>query len=269
MNERADYVNIDPTTRERWSTFDEYQPVIAMLYLAAIDSNTPAIDGHTHEGRVDHFINELAQIGRAHNWDHTRTNAQGIQEEYDDLTGDKPSCYSGVKRRLFQSVVGHPLMTILSKDMIAQELKGFVHAHFKEVIHDSNREALNAAMEKIIEGDPLEKKDIDALKACDISQQKIGQFISALNQKYGDQFTADPSLVADIQKTLSLKEGVVEESENSHLGQLYGFANLGVLLEKPAQTATPSRIGMFSAKPKAEPPKPDRSPDHPGPPKGV
>jgi len=102
--------HVDRGAQGAWSTFEEYQPLIAMLYLGACDENTPPCDGYTLETRLEHFIDELAHIGRAHNWDNTRpgTNASGqlIHEEYDDLKGDKPSCYSGVKRRLFQSVLG-------------------------------------------------------------------------------------------------------------------------------------------------------------------
>ena len=104
----ASYVYVDKHSPDmRWSTFEEYQPLIVMFYLAAKDEGCPPIDDFTLETRLEHFIEELALIGRAHNWDDTRPiykdEGQTIaQEEYDNLQGDKPSCYSGVKRRLFQ-----------------------------------------------------------------------------------------------------------------------------------------------------------------------
>ena len=92
-------------------------------------------DGFSFESRLSLFVEELALIGRAHNWDETRivTDAAGqpildeddnpMREEYDDLEGDRPSCFSGVKRRLFQSVHGHPLFRILTQETIAKELQ--------------------------------------------------------------------------------------------------------------------------------------------------
>ena len=121
MSEDAAYVNSNDARTERWSTFEDYKPFITMLFLAAKDEAIEATDGYTIKTRVDHFIDELAHIGRAHNWDQTRTkrvNGKEIKEEYDDLKGDKPSCYSGVKRRLFQSVQGHPLLKLLTQDDI-------------------------------------------------------------------------------------------------------------------------------------------------------
>ena len=95
------------------------------------------------------LLQELALIGRAHNWDKTRPveddgnpilEAAGNPrtEEYDDLEGDRPSCYSGVKRRLFQSVHGHPLLRIFTKEIIAKELYDFVRQHLQNAISKNN-----------------------------------------------------------------------------------------------------------------------------------
>lgn len=109
-------------------------------WLVAVDAEVPPTDGYTLETRLDHFIDELAHIGRAHNWDNTRvkTDNEGtiildaddnpITEEYDNLEGDKPSCFFGVKRRLFQSVQGHPLLKMLTKDGIDEELRDLILA---------------------------------------------------------------------------------------------------------------------------------------------
>jgi hypothetical protein len=109
MSTAAQYVQGQGASR--YSSFGSYIHLISLLFLAATDSSVESIDGHTLESRFEHFVVELALLGRAHNWDSTRSRggARGGKEEYDDEQGDKPSCYSGVKRRLFQSVVGHPL----------------------------------------------------------------------------------------------------------------------------------------------------------------
>ena len=87
MHQQAAYVNVNPATHEMWSTFEEYQPVISLYYLAAIDEKSPPTDGYILETRLEGFIDELALIASTHNWEHTRpkTNDEGnsIEEEYE------------------------------------------------------------------------------------------------------------------------------------------------------------------------------------------
>ncbi|OGV25332.1 MAG: hypothetical protein A3F18_00005 [Legionellales bacterium RIFCSPHIGHO2_12_FULL_37_14] len=117
MHEHASYVYVDNNEHSlKYSTFEEYQPLIALLYCAARDENIEDSEDFTPETRFAHFIDELSHIGRAHNWDRSRER-DNKSEEYDDLEGDRPSCYSGVKRRLFQAVLGHPLLIILTKPL--------------------------------------------------------------------------------------------------------------------------------------------------------
>ena len=98
MNPNAAYVITNEDKTQSWSSFEEYQLLISMLYLAAKDDVTPATEGYTVETRLSHFIQELALIGRAHNWNDTRKRC-GKEEEYDNLEADRLSCTSGVKRR--------------------------------------------------------------------------------------------------------------------------------------------------------------------------
>ena len=188
MASDALYVNRD--SRGGWSTFEEYQPLIAMLFLAASDKDVLPCDGYTLETRVEHFIDELAHIGRAHNWDKSRhnVNASGevISEEYDDFEGDKPSCYSGVKRRLFQSVQGHPLFKILTLDDVKQELRDFMREHFKQCIETHPDRALQwkEAWNKAIETGEIR----EVLSEIDVSEEAEKSFIQKIYQKYPCQF---------------------------------------------------------------------------------
>ena len=160
MAANAAYVSGGEGTQS-WSTFEEYKPLITMLWLAAKDTSSDITvaptDGYTVETRIDRFIDEIAHLGRAHNWDDERykMDAQGnllvdennnpVMEEYDDAQGDKPSCYSGVKRRLFKSVLGHPLLKMLTKDDIKQELRDEVRDYFKQHITSQNLQAIHTA----------------------------------------------------------------------------------------------------------------------------
>ena len=123
MATNASYVYVDTDSQgnsSRYSTFEEYIPLITLLYLAASDKRFNDTKGVSTQDRVELFFKALALIGRAHNWDRFRTKDDGTQEQYDDMEGDKPSCYSGVKRRLFQSLHQHPLLTPITGDQLAR-----------------------------------------------------------------------------------------------------------------------------------------------------
>ena len=166
-----------------WSSFEAYEDLIAVLFLAAKDENISGIDGYTVEDRVTHFIGELALIGRAHNWDTPTWKKQ----EHDDLTGDKPSCYSGIKRRLFQSVQGHPLLKQLTFDLLQQEVREFVWSHFQAVITEDNSQSLSVIWQKSIDIDTLTQEEQALLSKTNISKEDQTLWLEKLNLKYGKQ----------------------------------------------------------------------------------
>lgn len=202
ISAEAEFVCIDPANpRLRWANFENYQYLIVLLWVAAQDENIPPVDGHTLESRLGHFIQELAAIGRAHNWDKTRE-FQGKEEEYDDGERDKPSCELGVKRRLFQSVIGHPLLKIITQNDIKHELRDFVRNHFQTCIQQGDARQLKAAFDKYI----ISTENLDALplKALDISESQQSEFIAALHNKYEAQFSDAPSFTNYIQQEFNL-----------------------------------------------------------------
>jgi len=241
MHQDAALVNVDPATHEMWSTFEEYQPVICLYYLAAIDSQCAPTDGYTIETRLEGFIDELALIARAHNWDKKRfkINKDGnpVMEEYDDLEGDRPSCYSGVPRRLFQSVRGHPLLNILTKSIIDAELRGLILSHLRKSVNPENRSAIHSAWDKIISLDKLTQDDIAVLTSLNISEEKQGQFIGYLRDKYQEQFTEDPSFLVQIKKKFFLKE-------NEFHVQNFGHCLMDFFEETGSQVPL-SEVGIF------------------------
>jgi hypothetical protein len=212
-----------------WSTFEDYQPLIALFYLGASDGNAVPCDGHTFDTRLEHFIDELAHIGRAHNWDRTRISGQGT-EEYDDLEGDKPSCYSGVKRRLFQSVLGHPLFKLLTLDDVKQELREFVREHFQQCIQTNPGEAIEwkKTWGRVCEADGDPEVD-GALSALNIPESKQAAFIKRLGDKYPAQFNEDLSFKTYIQDRFKLTEHI-----STHAAGFGGEADLMGLLETNA-----------------------------------
>ncbi|OEH48262.1 hypothetical protein lpari_00703 [Legionella parisiensis] len=243
MHEHASYVYVNPhNITEKWSTFEEYQSLISMLYLAVLDKTIPCLDHHTFESRLEHFIDELALIGRAHNWDKTRiiadVDANHVTEEFDDLEGDKPSCFSGVKRRLFQSVLGHPYFILLTADLIKQEICEFVRQHFKDSIHDTNRDAIKIAWEKGILLEERTNEDWEALKSINISHEQLDAFIRSLKNKYEEEQIC--SFIPYIQNKFALNND--KEYERAHLLK-FGYLQLAELLEAKSQQNDENQSG--------------------------
>ncbi len=184
LHKNASYVYIDKLG-QRWSTFEDYEPLIAMLYLAIIDKEMTHPDGNMEE-RFFRFVTELAQIGRAHNWDKIRVR-DGKKEEYDDLEGDRPSCYSGSKRRYFQSISGHPLFDLLTLEMIDAEIRQFAVIQFKPIFAKIDPIELKRGIEDFYDLEDITKYE-KLFKKFDIALEKQEQFKKYLAKKYGSQF---------------------------------------------------------------------------------
>jgi hypothetical protein len=244
MHPNASYVYYEAGLG-RWSTFEEYEPLISLFYLAAIDTKSLPIEGYTLETRLEGFIAELALIGRAHNWDRTRPGKQGM-EEYDDLERDRPSCFSGVKRRLFQSVRGHALFAILTLQLLQAEINEYVRKHVADELNklsDENRKSIKVILDTmIVEGDSPEPDELAQLTALNIPSESQAQFIQYLNAKYDSFFTADLGLQAWVKSSFSLKEG------ETHVVKFYPvLENLFVVPPAAKTTTRPQRqSNLFS-----------------------
>ncbi len=185
----AFYVNIyydeqGQQTNLRYSSYEKYIPLISLLYTVAFDDDETAIDGYTIKSRQDLFIKQLAYIGRAHNWDDSRPVIRDgdlqydsvgnvVTEEYDDNKGDKPSCFSGVKRRLFQAILGHRLFKIITKDIVVQALNEQIRAYFDKAITVENCVYVKEAYESMIELEGDLEEHQKTLKKLDIPLDKM------------------------------------------------------------------------------------------------
>ena len=231
ISDQAGFVCINEARNERWSTFEEYIPLITLLWVAAKDEIIGTIDGYSLKSRINHFIDELTQIGRAHNWDKSRDviypdGRKGV-EEYDDLEGDKPSCYSGVKRRLFQSLVGHPEFRLFSEDLLEQELHQMIRAHYESLITVDNVKEIKAAVDAvIIEGDCLTKEQQALLSGLDVSGDAIHQFIEDMQFKYESSIH-----IAKLKQWTSEKFNCMG-SVTCHLFKFYNEISVQLIVDK-------------------------------------
>jgi hypothetical protein len=207
MHADALFVHVsEDNPQEKWSTFDQYLPEIALFYLGATDAAQPDLDGVTLTTRFQLFVNEIALIARAHNWDKKRLKAGSTTEweEYDDLEADKPSCHLGVKNRLFQSVVGHPLFQVLTKEGVKQELVQFMRAHFMQRIQASadHGHAYQLAWNELCTNAVFNP----VLNELDVPEAGQQGFIQYLREKYVEQFNIYPEFVRYITHRFRLSE---------------------------------------------------------------
>lgn len=138
ISPEAIHAGFDEQRRVGWSIFKE-QELLRLLWIAATDHEAPPTDLYTVEDRIQALIQEIALIGRAHNWD--KTNAKG--EDYDDLEGDKPSCSLGVKRRLFQALKGHPFYA---------DIQGIIEAYLSHQLREQVARVLTTLTTHTLEG---------------------------------------------------------------------------------------------------------------------
>ena len=220
--------------RGQWASFEAYQDLICLFFLAACDERYAPGDS-----AIEHFVDELAHINRAHNWDNTRQNGDNT-EEYDDLIGDKPSCFSGMKRRLFQSVPGHPLLMTLTRDMINLELGDFIRGHCQAMLNGTQGEVFRKAWQGYVaEPNP---DDLATLKALDVSAEQHQAFLDALTLKYREQFSDEPQFVNQVNRSLALPP----ENE-AQVINCSGLARIATLFEIASNNTSSSLIkyGLF------------------------
>lgn len=257
MHKEASYVSMDENNpQNKWSAYVEYQPLIAMFWLAAQDKDFPLLEGHTLAGRIELFIKELSLIGRAHNWDKTRTRKDkpDEKEEYDDLQGDRPSCYSGMKRRLFQSVIGHPLLKLLSKEDIKQEIREFALDYFKQkIMLLNNKNTLRISFEQYVY--EADEDSPQPLACLNIPPKDQDDFLMYLHKKYSEQFSTDPNLIALVRDTLRINPHSKVPSERYHALKLDGLTHLLFYLQQEEQPPESEQIALNLKNQKTQPMK--------------
>ncbi|MBS0358321.1 MAG: hypothetical protein JSS53_03495 [Proteobacteria bacterium] len=193
---RASYVNVDPNNpQQRYSTYEEYKSMIAYLWTAASDElSKPTDEDVTVEDRQNLFIREMAYTNRSHNFDNWRIKEDGTSEEYDDLEGDKPSCFSGVKRRLFQSLMYHELYEPgkrLTKDLMLQFVTDAVREHYRKQLIVLSLKALKELKENANDVACLIKEADATIKAMNVDKEIFAKKIKQdLKTKYLNQALA-------------------------------------------------------------------------------
>ncbi len=199
MHPNAEYISTDPKNGDKWSCFEYYEELISYLFLAAGDESIGTIEGTSPADRLSLFIDQLALLGRAHNWNQSRIieNADGSVkynkdgspqvEEYDDKEADRPSCYSGTPGYLFHAVIHHPLLQELTQAKLMTELKTFTHDKIREkyqALPDETQDRIQNAWQALVLTGTATNSEYQALAYLNLSDDEISAFSAALGSKY-------------------------------------------------------------------------------------
>lgn len=249
MASEASYVNVyfneaGERTNLRYSTYEDYQSLISLFYIAAFDENMPAIDGYTLETRKALFIKQLALIGRAHNWDKRDTRCQ----EADDGKADRPSCFSGVNRRLFQSVLGHGLFKVVTRQIVTQALEEHIRAYFEKTITPQNALKLQKAYNAIIVGEEDGETHLKTLQTINMSDKEKDALINAtcsqLSKCYKNNFDAGQSDFINY-----MKRHLNSSASGAHFIDFQAPCGLDTLLEQRVQAYKETKMEVDETSP--------------------
>ena len=224
MAPNASYVYVDEEDNsKRYASFESYLPTIALYWVAAKDENEPEQEDVTHVERMQLFTKQLAYVNRQHNWD--KKDKDG--KEYNDLEGDKPSCYSGVTRNLFISLHKHSVMQTQSfvtvpelTEAVRGCIVGFYKSHFQNLDTGTIEGLEKAVMSYFIDAERLPN-------IPNIPQDEIDALKLELNIKYaGKQVQGFQSISDYVDKTFD-----ASNVGDSHFMKFYQTFSLDVMLQ--------------------------------------
>lgn len=233
----ASFVYINKKRTKRWAAFESAIDLFVIFWLAACDDN-----------RKDDFIHLLAGMARAHNWKSVPLlTAKGEQitdalgnprtKECDNLQADEPTCPSGIKKRLLNSL---PLVT---EELIQLEINEFVVDHFKKRFKPKHKQTLkNILYPFIIEGEQMSQEDFMCLSELNITLQQVSVLVDRLEEKYGERIYP---FINFIKQQFSLPKDY-QERQYTHLLAFYSKANLENVLCINEDSSSVSNTGFFS-----------------------
>lgn len=228
MHPKAGYV-LHTADGGSYATFEEYKPLIAQLWLAASDLDEAPRDGYDTSSRMHQFALSIALINRAHNWDRHRINIRTNKyEEYDDMRGDRPSCFSGVNRRLFQAVHGHSLFGVTATvEVLQQELRSFVRDYYAELLSDKTLEALKDLHESLYNQETGYFITLENLPKIEmIAEKRQQEFFANMQDKYS--ISADNLYFNNVIKKQAFNHKIYG---NNHFLQYYDICGFETLLK--------------------------------------
>jgi ankyrin repeat protein len=195
MSPNASFVEVTEEGRQASIWQNDWQ-LIALLWALLTDESAERSNGFILEHCQETFIETLALLNRAHNYDHN--------QETDDGDLDKPSCSMGVTQRLLFATTGFAIAdnpdtrplgaTYLDKrfkeQLITPNEKGLKLA--LQALSTEQLKTIQAALDDIICGEREEeltqekKNALATLKTIRISETDVNEFIASAREYYSD-----------------------------------------------------------------------------------
>lgn len=185
--------------------------LIAYIWLAITDESFPLPDDITRDDFKILLVKDLSLMARQHNWDLTRLNIHGEEEEYDDLEGDKPICSSGVAQSIAQILemllvnLG-PQFKILNAGIIKRDFKTKLIAHHEKkglfdhlmIFKPLELEQISEALDNLViincgEMAALEPEDQKTLEKITLAQEYIEDFVQHCQNVFGKERISAPA----------------------------------------------------------------------------
>lgn len=199
----AQELSSPPDPNNRTGLYNQYQELVALLWLGAQDTSVNLIDpeGLKIDPQIqieDHFWMALHELNRAHNLKKRPIldkNGEPLRDPktqkvlYKEIYDNKPdaaSCRPGTKRRLFHSLPYHPLLKrVISADSIKQALHESVRSYYTEWLQSASFETKRQIADELytylvdLDEKPLEKYNIPT--------EKLEWFKEDLIAKWGER----------------------------------------------------------------------------------
>ncbi len=145
----------------------------------------------TVDDRIQTYIDAIAQPARAHNFKTklalglAKRGDRDATHEVDDLQKDNPSCPDGATKRIYSSLLDHPLAVdinfVYARDMI-RELKGMMFNHIYQQINLQNYQEIFDALQS------QDKSYLDFLRQFNLPRAEVETFKNNLKIKMERKF---------------------------------------------------------------------------------
>lgn len=220
----AEYVIVDENnTHLRHANFEQYKNMLALFWTAVKDEEEALKAGCTVEQRKEFFCDQLARMGRQHNWDKYRINLQTQRrEQYDDLEGDKPSCDIGLKRGIFESLLFSSIeenQTIIPDSVLNEILREKVYEFYGDYFNGLDSEKKSEIRQGLL--DYFESFGIPPA-ILNVPEEVIQAIKTSIEEKFPNaKISGYPSVEAYLTKTFELTQDIP-----SHFLKFYSQFNL-------------------------------------------
>lgn len=241
---------------------------IAYMWLAATDHNQVLPEGYTREALLEEFVQSIAELGRAHNYDRTRRvqkmvrrdgvdRMEWVDEHYDDMEGDKPTCGVGVNQRITQFYMvflnDRPETRPITPDVISQKfrqemmnespLAGSLYNKLRRLDRDTLNQLEQALDDLVVinmgDRDEITEEQRQLLDRFAFTNAEITAFIDSCKAYYGanriTQRRNGDQRVAFLHHRFESYEAMIRHLARDALGQYYDDVkrNIGLLKNAP------------------------------------